>query len=342
MEDLQKVLATLNEQQKEAFLDFAGAARDPQLKTIKLEKLKALLTNDQWFLIQKAFIKEGSGKAAQNSDVDPSAYTCMHFWLGGCGFGSEVNNLISASVYCREHGLELFVEDENWNSGRLHDYLQAEPLIRKPCPPGEGKSRPLEVKRDRRQATVGWFAVCKHAREVPFEVKAALAKQIWRYTPDADRRIRTLNAELELPASYLAVQIRRRDKIAGKVSIADYVKAALENFLPPMTAIVICTDDITAAEEFGAEIGREHPEIDVRWRKRKDAPEKLLQGHQQPDYNALPLEDREALTHEFLADVELMRKAKFLVCTYSSNVGRLVALIREGLTLSLDDKWTNT
>ena len=30
------------------------------------------------------------------------------------------------------------------------------------------------------------------------------------------------------------------------------------------------------------------------------------------------------------------------VCTYSSNVGRLVALLRDGPTVSLDAEWTNT
>ncbi|CAJ1388459.1 unnamed protein product [Effrenium voratum] len=74
----------------------------------------------------------------------------------------------------------------------------------------------------------------------------------------------------------------------------------------------------------------------VRWRFRAEVPENLRHGHWQADYNALSAKQRTAMTHEFLADVEVLREAAVCVCTFSSNVGRLVALLRDGPTVSVD------
>jgi len=52
-------------------------------------------------------------------------------------------------------------------------------------------------------------------------------------------------------------------------------------------------------------------------------------------------EQRADMTHEFIADIEVMRMAEALICTFSSNVGRLAALLRDGPTVSLDGEWTN-
>ena len=69
------------------------------------------------------------------------------------GFGSEVNNLVSAAICCEDYGLDCVVEDRLWNSGRLHTYLEAEPLIQRRC--RRSPCRPCEVRRDRRVATPG-------------------------------------------------------------------------------------------------------------------------------------------------------------------------------------------
>lgn len=79
----------------------------------------------------------------------------------------------------------------------------------------DGRCKMLEIKRDKRTATVGWFAVCKHAKSVPFEAKAEVARRMWRHTPATARAVRELNAELRLPQDYVAVQIRRGDKVGG-------------------------------------------------------------------------------------------------------------------------------
>lgn len=348
-QQLTRFLETLDGEQRRAWVALTEVKTEPD-RVLKMKALTDLLTEDQKFLFQKMSLVQQKVQRQSRTDVDPSVYTCLHMWLGGCGFGSEVNNLISAAIYCEEHGLHCVVEDEGWNSGRLHGYLQADPYIRQKCP-CEGSCRMLEVKRDRRVATIGWFAICKHGKaEVPFERKSLFTRQLWHLTPETETRLIELNRELALPPKYVAVQIRRGDKVAGKrretlrVQTPDYARAALDHLVPsgPCTAVVVCTDDITAAEELADELRAMRRKVDVRYRRRKSTPDELRAGHWQPKWNAMPLEQRVDHTHEFLADVEVMRHAHTLVCTYSSNVGRLVALLRDGKTISLDDNWSNT
>ena len=40
----------------------------------------------------------------------------------------------------------------------------------------------VQVKRDKRMATKGWFVICKHARQVSREQKSKYAAKLWRYT----------------------------------------------------------------------------------------------------------------------------------------------------------------
>lgn len=340
----------LNDKQKQVWLEMQSGGEEASAaeKAQRVQKLQETLSEDQLFLLRKALIHQKSSQTAQGMDVDPTAYTCLHMWLGGCGFGSEVNNLLSAAIFCSQHGLDCVVQDEQWNSGRLHDYVRAEPLILRRCQHA-GRCRTLEVKRDRRAASVGWFVICKHAKGVQFEMKSEFAQKVLRYTPGTERKVLELNRELRLPSSYVAVQIRRGDKVAGrrreslKVKMSDYVQAAVSQCLGPAscTTVVVCSDDVSAAEELCDEIARTSPRLTVRWRARVAAPNELRTGHWQEAWNSLPDQERRALTHEFLADLEVMRTARALICTHSSNVGRLAALVRSGPTISLDSEWTN-
>lgn len=353
---LWQLLSSFSPVQKQAWAELSASSNEGAAKQQRLQRLTALLTEDQKFLLHKVTITQESAQAAKNCDLDPRQFTCLHFWLGDCGFGSEVNNLISAAVMCQEYGIPCVVEDDKWNSGHLHDYLSAAPWIHMICPLNEKCVHRLEVKRNRRTATPGWFAVCKHARGISLQQKAVFTQQLWRLTASTGQRVTVLNRELQLQFCYVAVQIRRGDKIKGAakeslaVSIADYAKAALARCVPsgPCTAVIVCTDDVTAAEELGIMLQHSHPGLPVRWRRRPDAPEKLRQGHWQAEFNSQPLKERIDLTNVFLADMEVMKNAHTLICTFSSNVGRMAALLREGRctvrgqTVSLDSKWTNT
>lgn len=338
--------ASLSPWQQKAWNEFS-ACENPSRQADSMEKFNSLLSEDQRFLLHKAFMRQEVGQRVEQSDVDFSAFTCIHFWIEDRGFGSEVNNLISAAILCQQYKLKCVVKDEAWNSGMLHTYLQAEPLILRRCP-CEERCTPIDVRRDGKVATPGWFAVCKHAKGVSFKEKSKITQKVWKYTVETRKRIDFLNQELKLPSSYVAVQIRRGDKVAGnrkesvELSVEEYAREAVSHLNAECSTIIACTDDRSAAEELDRAIRRFGSRADVRFRSRQDVPEALVNGHWQASYNSLKARDRVNMTHEFLADVEVMKCATVCVCTFSSNVGRLVALLRDGPTVSMDvQTWTN-
>ena len=78
------------------------------------------------------------------------------------------------------------------------------------------------------------------------EAKGEHARRIWRYTWDAKVAIDKLNHELGLPRSFVAVHIRRGDKVKGgqretlEVPVADYARAALEHITSSCSTVLVC------------------------------------------------------------------------------------------------------
>merc|ERR1712190_27804 len=149
----------------EVWNDLNSGESPEHVEKVRSDRLQKLLTEDQKFLLKRACIEEQVSQSFRNSCLDVSQYTCVHMWIEYRGFGSEVNNLISALIFCEHHGLDCVVEDELWNSGRLHSFLQAEPFIHRRCPCGE-QCRPMEVRRQKQIATSGWFEIGKHSMSV--------------------------------------------------------------------------------------------------------------------------------------------------------------------------------
>lgn len=350
------LLRSLNKKQVEACQQTTAESVD----MTRLANMHGILSGDQQFLLSQALMADQVEQASRKATVDPSLHTCVHMWIENSGIGSEINNLISAAVYCEQHGLACVVEDRQWNAGSLGDYLMTEPIIYTGgcCPRLAGRCRPLEVRRQARVATPGWFGVCQHAQTVPLAVKAECTQRLWKYSESTAKAIRLFNRELALPPGYAAVHIRRGDKVTGPggrrgnealpIPTSTYVHRMLEqlNILGDACKVVaVCTDDVSAAQEFAVLLQQARPGLEVRWRKRTNTPERLRHGHWQGAWNDMPLSERQTFTHEFLADVEVMRSARLLLCTYSSNASRLVALLRHGtdsVTVSLDEAWTNS
>ena len=126
--------------------------------------------------------------------------------------------------------------------------------------------------------------MCKHASRVPFSKKSKHMRRLWRYTSETKKRIerletaseaafqavlqdfrvpiglksasnrprsprhRRLNEELLLPERYVAVQLRRGDKVAGnrKESVLltgqDFATEALKHIDSECRVIVVCRE----------------------------------------------------------------------------------------------------
>ncbi len=67
-----------------------------------------------------------------------------------------------------------------------------------------------------------------------------------------------------------------------------------------------------------------------------------IEGHLQTRFNKLSLQLKQFATYKLMAELEVLTQAKYVVCTFSSNVCRLVQVLRNAhidTVLSLDEKW---
>lgn len=68
----------------------------------------------------------------------------------------------------------------------------------------------------------------------------------------------------------------------------------------------------------------------------------LFNGHQQKVFNSLPINVKVELTRILLTEIEILSRVKYLVCTFSSNICRLIQILRQQppqTVLSLDISW---
>ena len=182
-----------------------------------------------------------------------------------------------------------------------------------------------------------------------------VTRQIWASKrASVDAKLQEMINSLELPAVYAAVHIRLGDKVYGpgrreaKIQPFErYVDALIEGWQPGgWDTVVVCSDDSSAAAEVERMAGRRGKRWKILSASSCAAGQALMKdaqhgGHEQQVFNAQPASTRIAAITLLFAEIQLMAKASFLVCTYSSNVTRFVALLRDNPTVSLDDEWTN-
>jgi hypothetical protein len=69
-----------------------------------------------------------------------------------------------------------------------------------------------------------------------------------------------------------------------------------------------------------------------------------VEGHLQTHFNELSLQFKRLATYKLMAELQVLIQAKYVVCTFSSNVCRLVQILRNAhidTVLSLDKKWVH-
>lgn len=151
---------------------------------------------------------------------------------------------------------------------------------------------------------------------------SVLLKMVWRLQPEVKSAIEDMLGPLNLDRqAYAAIHIRRGDKRKEAVprDPIDYI-AMLEQHRPDLKTVFVATDDYSIT----GELSRLRP----AWRWISLAKQNRT-GHLQRHFNRRPAAARRQDTHEILADIEALRRSAFFIGTWSSNFGRLVALLKE-------------
>ena len=164
-----------------------------------------------------------------------------------------------------------------------------------------------------------------------FHAKQKLIKQIFKYNSATKEKIDSLNNRVK--PSYIAIHVRRGDKLvseAKRIEIDSYI-AAIQRVPSRSKCVFIATDDFAVIREFQQSC----PTYEIFTFCTSDQ-----NGYQQSNFNKATNEQKYSETIQLLTDIECMSKAQHFIGTFSSNIGRFIAL-RLGLNkcTSLDESW---
>lgn len=163
----------------------------------------------------------------------------------------------------------------------------------------------------------------------------AILKEIWRYNTEIDQYINQKVKTLAIPRSFIALHIRRGDKVFGErkeaklIDVHQYFDQALA-LVPEAETFFIATDDFTVIEEC-RRLYRYFNIVTLC------GPNEA--GHSEASFAVLSAKQRRQATLDLLVDSEVMKRADIFVGSFSSNVGRAMCLFREEHTYSLDERW---
>jgi len=170
-----------------------------------------------------------------------------------------------------------------------------------------------------------------------FHAKAELLSLIWAFNPATLGVVQGAVMSDLNDSDYLGVHIRRGDKVKAPTKEADtiemhrYVSLACRLGVPSRR-VFLATDDINSIDEFRMTCPSDWL---IYTRCRQDS-----QGHLQRTFNYLPADSRFSMTLDLIVDIHLLAKADIFLGTFSSNIGRLIHLLRGGVdSHSLDSPW---
>jgi len=155
-----------------------------------------------------------------------------------------------------------------------------------------------------------------------YNEKKQAFNELYRFKANTFSRISAINGRLAPQAPYCAVHVRRGDKITSKemepISLEAYAEAIAKQ--PHKTALIF-SDDFRIFEELHALTKSKSPSVQLI-----NCTDESMTGFSEKDYRNMRDDERIGAVIRVFAEMELMRRAQYLVCTFSSNVSRFAAL----------------
>jgi hypothetical protein len=168
-----------------------------------------------------------------------------------------------------------------------------------------------------------------------YDILSAEAKKVFRFTDSIQKRIDELKGSL--PQIDCAIHVRTGDKITTGEMVAiplERYKEALVSYQATLNKPTLCfylmTDSKSVIQWFQLQKESSWSIFTI------PSPSQFEFGHSQELYNKQsPLLISKLFVH-FLAEVQVLSNAPHVICTFSSNIGRFVNLLRKGTITSLD------
>lgn len=300
-------------------------------------------------------------KSRQSTPVKPS----FILPLTDRGTYSELNVLALGIVYARTMGKEFFVDDRGWAPSHrlgLAEFFDTTPARWSGFSPhmtafrhsfrsrlstlvfnslSQQPTIPAANAFDEFMSAEFWrntlgFSGDSMVNDWLFREKRLVFQNIYRFNAATQERISSVLQAFDVTRPYCAIHIRRGDKITTKemqeINLAKYADAITKQSL---TNILVFSDEYSVFEELCGLLKTRDSE-----RKLVNCIDNSSAGFSEKHYRKMHAEDRVSAVTRMFAEMELMRNAQYLICTFSSNVSRFAALY-VGLEncLSLDTGW---
>lgn len=276
----------------------------------------------------------------------------MYYWQWtNRGFFSELSLLMYAKILSECEGQPLLCDFSKSNIGSdLSDYLSVDiSLIQVPIMRGRsvyGRGDIFKSFKDylirnyfcsnfvshdelfRRVWNKDFENKLKNDYGVDFDKYSRYFIADWVLSPRARDRYEAIKNTIGLRDNYVAVHIRRGDKLlreAKKVRIADYFSYV---DLYEYDQIFVATDDYEAYNE----VKSIYPNIDVVTNASKSS-----KGHTQAIFNSQSEDSISEDLYDLIAEVEILRCSKYFIGSFTSNIGRYVHILRSGINSSSVD-----
>ncbi|MGN0282247.1 MAG: glycosyl transferase [Prevotella sp.] len=161
-------------------------------------------------------------------------------------------------------------------------------------------------------------------------------KRFYVYNDDTMKYIVEKKARLGIPVKYIAIHVRRGDKIrTGEMDFLDLpiYMDKLREFLHISRNVYIATDDVSIIQYFQKEF-KQH-DINLYYNA-----DNVQNGFDEKTYNLKSKKTKRDDVLNILFDMDIMIHSSFFIGTFSSNVGKVVPLYL-GLDncCSIDENW---
>lgn len=285
----------------------------------------------------------------------------VRYNLTNRGFASEMNRLVSAVVLALNERMPLRLYSRKWNSAVLNgwtDYFrpfcidERSPLFSLDSIPIVDKWDIESIRVMRTIATndvlpddvwriIGSDEFFNTFFTIPplqlsgeiFEAKAKVIRRIWQPNVWTDSFCRASSLKGLQREPFIGVHIRKGDKVCGETKEADSIPiseyaSAILRIGEGVKNVFVATDDFRSLEDLKSFL----PEMRIFSFCKPSS-----SGASQVRFNSGSRLKRYKMTLAIIRDIEMLRRSESFVCTYSSNIGRLVSLfVGRSKTISLD------
>lgn len=270
------------------------------------------------------------------------------------GLGAQVLHMLDAAAFARLGGPQSHLcvrESRYWNYGCAPNkgwscYFSSPPCAQTHICPELARLPPRAVWSSR-CVLVSTQKSMSHISDVALRLAAQhpvsesaffrhIANSLWKTNSQTSKALAKILKRTRLePRNYIAVHIRRGDK-RREVALPP-----LKKYARAVRIMAHANEPIFIATDDGS----------VLYEMRKRLPDRTIvmlpsaakrTGHLQAEQNRVWMKRRYDDVVDLIAEIELLRRARIFIGTFSSNLGRLVYVLRntdEHDSVSLDDRW---